>query len=127
MALTALVASVSPVQGIVQARGKSSKSSKSGKSAPIVASTTVQGPVTCTGANAEIDCCWVERIWQALSPTANKKSAFSGSATACCSQKGVSCSSPGIVTGIRWGYGDQLSGSIPREIGKLGNLQYLYY
>ena len=46
-------------------------------------------------------------------------------AKACCSGvPGVTCTSTGIVTGIKW-KSQGLKGSIPAELGKLTNLQRL--
>ena len=86
----------------------------------------VKGDVTCTGANSTIDCCWVEQLWQVMSPSANKKADYSGKAAGCCSQRGVTCSS-GKVIYVTWAGGiSPLSGEIPSSIGNLTNLIYLY-
>jgi hypothetical protein len=89
---------------------------------------------TCTSSSPQ--CCWVKRSWQLMGkdnlvdPTHR---------TACCyylvsstgtttTQRsgisGVSCTSTGIVTRIRWG-SNGLKGSIPTELANLRDLELL--
>ena len=88
----------------------------------------------CTSSSPE--CCWVIRSWQNMGKIT---SATSTNATACCSTLvsstgttttqtsgilGVTCSSTGIVTEIKW-HDQRFVGSIPPELWNLTNLQHL--
>jgi len=71
----------------------------------------------CFCSDSSSDCCWVVRSWQLMK---NSNSASND----CCSLKGVTCSGS-KVTRIVW-YHQNLTGSIPPEIGKLRHLELLY-
>ena len=68
------------------------------------------------------DCTWVVNSWIAMGKTTTVSST---NATACCSMANVTCASDGkTVQQLQWN-SQGLSGSIPKDIGKLGNLTIL--